>query len=258
MGPDLFILPMGWGSGYDAKTVTDLLTDEVFEAVVETYRNTEGLGRPGNMPGNPWMGPDDSPKSRKVVIRADQTLEPVGWVVVQLNPVGDLPAEWTALEETVPAPGFEEEEDEEVDQEFPATVVDFLPATNDDAGTEASGGTEQQSQDTQNEEVPEPTSLHPLAHFVLSFMNLPEQGDCFKGTVLYRDDQTHHIYLEIPGLSADDLAMAWIHRDDLPTALANIDEDDLVDCQVAEVAPEPNVEGYWLVRCRIYIPGDSL
>ena len=51
----VFALPLGWGSGYDAKTITDLLDEAVFEIVVDTHRNTKGLGRPGNIRDNPWL-----------------------------------------------------------------------------------------------------------------------------------------------------------------------------------------------------------
>ncbi len=73
---EVFILPLGWGSGYDAKTITDLLGEKVFKRVVDTYANTAGLGKPGRNRHAEWLGPADSPKSRKVVVHSDDKLEP--------------------------------------------------------------------------------------------------------------------------------------------------------------------------------------
>lgn len=98
-----FMLPIGWGSGYDAKTITDQLGETVFGFVAENYRNTEGLGRPGNHKGSDWLGADLSPKSRKLVVRevknGDLVLEPVGWIVVKLDALDEPSAEWTELAE---------------------------------------------------------------------------------------------------------------------------------------------------------------
>ncbi len=77
-----FLLPIGWGTGYDAKTVTDQLGEEVFQSVVEQYRNTKRLGKPGG--AGRWLGTALSPKSRKVVFHTDERLEPVGWVQVKI------------------------------------------------------------------------------------------------------------------------------------------------------------------------------
>lgn len=98
-----FMLPIGWGSGYDAKTITDQLGDAVFGFVAENYRNTEGLGRPGNHKGSDWLGPELSPKSRKLVVRETKSgelvLEPVGWIVVKLDAIDEPPAAWHELAE---------------------------------------------------------------------------------------------------------------------------------------------------------------
>ena len=96
-----FVLPIGWGSGYDAKTVTDLLGDEVFGYVASQYRNTKGLGHPGNSAASEWLGPALSPKSRKLVVRRDaqgkEVLVPVGWVAVNLKSLDAPSDDWQAL-----------------------------------------------------------------------------------------------------------------------------------------------------------------
>jgi CRISPR-associated protein Csm5 len=79
-----FYLPLGWGTGFDAKTVTDLLGKEVFRMVVtnQKYKNMRRLGRPGG--SDEWLGPELSPKTRKVVYYSEEGLEPIGWLRVEL------------------------------------------------------------------------------------------------------------------------------------------------------------------------------
>lgn len=85
MPKNQFLLSLGWGSGYDAKTITDLLGERVFRNVVNNYKNTEGLGKPGRR--GDWLGVEESPKSRKIVVRqreGQEVREPLGWVKVTL------------------------------------------------------------------------------------------------------------------------------------------------------------------------------
>ena len=77
-----FLLPIGWGTGFDAKTITDQLGERVFGQVVENYKNTRRLGKPGGT--GRWLGSALSPKSRKVAYYADDHLEPIGWLRVEL------------------------------------------------------------------------------------------------------------------------------------------------------------------------------
>lgn len=80
-----FLLSIGWGSGFDAKTITDLLGEQVFRNVVSNYNNTKRLGKPGGT--DRWLGVEESPKSRKIVVRrsnGDEVREPLGWVKITL------------------------------------------------------------------------------------------------------------------------------------------------------------------------------
>jgi CRISPR type III-A-associated RAMP protein Csm5 len=95
---EVFVLPIGWGSGYDAKTITDLLGEATFKIVVEKYKNTEGLGKPGRSKNANWLGPVDSPKSRKVVVQADGRLEPLGWVAMRFTSVDGKESDWLSCE----------------------------------------------------------------------------------------------------------------------------------------------------------------
>lgn len=77
LGEGECLLPIGWGTGYDAKTVTDLFERGLFEDVLDSYRNTRRLGRPGGR--DDWLGPDLSPKTRRVTTWNDEEI-PLGWV----------------------------------------------------------------------------------------------------------------------------------------------------------------------------------
>lgn len=76
------LLRMGWGTGYDDKTVTDLLDDDTFDNVRRTY----GLpvGQPGRR-GNTYLPKELSPKSRKVVLDTKGRWLPLGWVMLSLT-----------------------------------------------------------------------------------------------------------------------------------------------------------------------------
>jgi CRISPR type III-A-associated RAMP protein Csm5 len=81
-GQDCFLLPIGWGTGFDAKTITDQLGEEIFGQVVAKYESTQRLGKPGGT--GRWLGSAASPKSRKVAYYADDRLEPLGWLKVRV------------------------------------------------------------------------------------------------------------------------------------------------------------------------------
>jgi hypothetical protein len=74
------LLPIGWGTGYDPKTVTDLFEPDLFGQLLGTYRNTKKLGRPGGQ--GEWLGPELSPKTRRVTLWKERAM-PLGWVKLQ-------------------------------------------------------------------------------------------------------------------------------------------------------------------------------
>ncbi|NPV86939.1 MAG: type III-A CRISPR-associated RAMP protein Csm5 [Anaerolineae bacterium] len=80
-----FFLPLGWGSGYDAKTITDLLGESTFQQVVDVYQNTQRLGKPSG--SGAWLGAKRTPKSRKVAVGKDGIPCPLGWVKITLQVV---------------------------------------------------------------------------------------------------------------------------------------------------------------------------
>lgn len=75
------LLHIAWGSGWDAKTITDQFDDNLFDDVRRTLRLNVGQPRGSNT----LLPKKDSPKSRKVVFENGQPQEPIGWVKVTLE-----------------------------------------------------------------------------------------------------------------------------------------------------------------------------
>ncbi|RMG89527.1 MAG: type III-A CRISPR-associated RAMP protein Csm5 [Chloroflexi bacterium] len=75
-----FILQIGWGAGWDSKTLSGLLkqNERVFARLVKDYR-LQGRSRRPYQPG------DLFPASRKLVLRGGKTAEPLGWIKITLT-----------------------------------------------------------------------------------------------------------------------------------------------------------------------------
>jgi len=213
-----FYLPLGWGSGYDAKTITDLLGEKTFETVVKSFKNTEGLGKPGRRRDANWLGPADSPKSRKVVVHADGRLEPLGWVEVRLIPSEQ--SDWLAAER------------EALKSKKPASVV-LQPS--------ASAGTVGKSPAPVTTKAPISPAYKPQPQPIIErFDDVPKIGNRFYGTVLQTGNQ---VMLEIPGRE-DTEDYAVIDLSNRPIKRPR--EGEKVLCEVIAVKKEKN---YWRVEC---------
>lgn len=79
---DACLLRLGWGSGYDDKTMTDLLDEETFDEVRDSYSLPVGL--PGRRRGNGYLPKALSPKSRKVALDHKDRWLPLGWIQLSL------------------------------------------------------------------------------------------------------------------------------------------------------------------------------
>lgn len=79
------LLHIAWGSGWDAKTITDQFDDTLFDDVRRTLRLN--VGRPRG--SNTLLPRKDSPKSRKVVFQNGQPQEPLGWVKITVEEAAD-------------------------------------------------------------------------------------------------------------------------------------------------------------------------
>jgi CRISPR-associated protein Csm5 len=85
LADDEFLLQMGWGTGWESKTLGSGLLrrdDAVFEQLLGQYRMTKEWGR---QVGDPF------PKSRTLALRGGEPALPLGWVRVKL--VGFVPGE---------------------------------------------------------------------------------------------------------------------------------------------------------------------
>ena len=68
----VFVLPIGWGTGYRAKTVTELLTQDDNDLMMQV-RQYYNLGR---------RGQPKFPKSRRVLYDRQKPKSPLGWVQI--------------------------------------------------------------------------------------------------------------------------------------------------------------------------------
>ena len=78
LGGGGFVLPIGWGTGYRAKTVTELLTgddDDLMMRLRRHYRLGESRSRRGYYN-------DEFPKTRRVLYDGQTPTSPLGWVQI--------------------------------------------------------------------------------------------------------------------------------------------------------------------------------
>jgi CRISPR-associated protein Csm5 len=80
---------ISWGSGWDAKTVTDQFSDSLFHDLRHTLKLNVGRAhvvQHGRLQwGNTLLDRNDSPKSRKIVFENGQPKEPLGWVKITVE-----------------------------------------------------------------------------------------------------------------------------------------------------------------------------
>lgn len=81
---DQCLLRIGWGAGYDAKTVSDVFDSGTFDAIRNAYDLP--VGRPGRK--GSFLPKALSPKSRKLALDkddADQKFVPLGWIQLTVH-----------------------------------------------------------------------------------------------------------------------------------------------------------------------------
>ncbi len=256
--PGAIILPLGWGGGYDAKTITDLLGKDVFSEVVETFDNTSGLGKPGRNRGARWLGPGDAPKSRKVVVTSDGNCIPMGWFVARFQPVGaenwlderreflsDQMPQLLSPERPVltsqpaqaakPAPETKTVPAPAPAAQMPAVTAPPTPAAQKPAVTAPPAAPPAQKQ----------AAVRPL---IASFTAVPKVGDRFEGEV-FETRASGDLLLTIPGLSEDTTAYAIIKIADNPDK-RRYGDGARVKCEVLELSADKSQPGFWIVKCR--------
>jgi CRISPR-associated protein Csm5 len=228
--PGVFVLPMGWGSGYDAKTITDLLDRETFEEVVDSFKNTWGLGKPGRRKEAQWMGPDDSPKSRKIIERPGKDPEPMGWVACRFVAEGET--DWLA-------------ERREVLKELRPVAAITAPTVTPSIPVVAVESPKPANAVSAPGQSPKPMAAPAPKPLITKFTTTPQRGERFEGVVF--GDEKGEIMLEIPGLDPDSQAYAVLFRKENPL-IGKVKDGQKLICEVVTVKPEKN---YWRVECRL-------
>jgi CRISPR type III-A-associated RAMP protein Csm5 len=99
LGDNQFLLHLSWGAGWNAKTVGDLLSEEVMWEVRRRY----ALGQPPTARGR-WEPKREQafPRSRRLLVKRGNNAEaepgvPLGWVRIAVEPMSEASKEWSAL-----------------------------------------------------------------------------------------------------------------------------------------------------------------
>jgi len=183
---DTFLLPLGWGSGFDAKTVTDLLDRSVFSKVVTHCNNTIHLGKPSG--SDQWLGVEDSPKSRKVVVYGNDEVKPLGWVWITLKP----------LEE---GDNWLKKEREKHKASIPNIKLEKPAASTIQASPVPQKVSQAGSSPTVLSSTTKPEPSRKI--MINEFKELPKVGDKFYGEVFDYDSNT--ILVKLGGLDTDEI-----------------------------------------------------
>ncbi len=231
------LLQLGWGTGWTGLTVGPWLDEAAQHAIRERY----SLGRPPTARRD-WQ-PNLShafPKSRRLRALPSSVGEarpgrPLGWVAATFEPSSAPSPEWEALRKRALAalkpiarvPGS---------AKSPAKSDQLGPAAPNEPMTPPAAAP-----------TPRPveTTRRPLTE---QFSALPQAGDRFKGRLIDAEP-SGKLYAEIPGLSADELAMAVVAPEDNPER-HKYPEGAVITCEVIEVTADPPQPGFWLVKCR--------
>jgi hypothetical protein len=238
------LLQLGWGTGWTGLTVGPWLDEAAQHAIRERY----GLGRPPTA-GRDWQ-PNLSqafPKSRRLravpsSVGDARPGRPMGWVAATFEPSGAPSPEWEALRQRALAalqpiarkPGGAKLPAKPGQAQPPANVEPMPPIP-----------VEQETPEVPIAPRPAEAPRRPLTE---QFSALPAAGDRFKG-VMIDSEAGGTLYVEIPGLSADDLAIAVVAPENNPER-RKFKEGAIVTCEVLVVAPDPAAPNHWLVKCR--------
>ena len=242
-GSNMALLQLGWGTGWTGLTVGPWLDEAAQHAIRERY----SLGRPPTA-GRDWQ-PNLShafPKSRRLRAVPSSVGDvrpgrPLGWVAATFEPSGAPSPEWedlrkralAALQPISHKPSARPQAKPGQAQP-PANVEPMPPMT-----------VEQETPEAPTAPRPAEAPRRPLTE---QFSAVPQVGDRFKAHVI-DSEPGGRLYAEVPGLSADELAMAVVAAEDNPER-RKYPAGAMITCVVIEVAADPQQPGFWLVKCR--------
>jgi CRISPR-associated protein Csm5 len=225
------LVQIGWGAGWDGKTLwTHLQTDPVlFEQLVTDFgMHKASKDSPPRKVGDPF------PRSKRAAIgKTNKPVAPLGWVLMELTPVGEPTPEWQAMIRTrESAPRIEITQPVVAPQAEPVkpTTASSLPPPRPTTPPPI----------TESKPKPAPES-RPL---IAMFTERPKVGDQFKGKVTYVDGR--ELELSIPGLESS-VAYAHIAEEDNNSS-KRFKVGDTVMCEVIGLKQETN--GRWQVQCQ--------
>jgi CRISPR-associated protein Csm5 len=222
-GTNRAILQIGWGTGWNGMTIGQTLNREQQNLARQRFQ----LGRQPGVPGawEPVLS-KAFPSSKRLKTRGTGTEAqagiPLGWVELTFEPAGKplKEGEWAEL----------------VRQAEQA----FKPLR----GKPVSAVTVESPKPIRTPPPPPP----PKPPLTDTFTSLPKPGDRFRGNVWFTDTDGS-LFIEIPGLSAEDYAAAIISRKQIGPR--RYKDGEQVICTVDAVEKDEGQPGHWLVRCSL-------
>ena len=222
-GANQFLLQLGWGAGWDDKTLGSRLKESsnFMEYIIDRYNLARGKHRVGK----PF------PASRRVIVgQGNEPVLPLGWVLMTFEPQSAVSRGWGSAK-------------------APARTAERAPLPAHE--TPAPGQTQRQSSSQPPAAAPAaspavkpaPAAPQPAPILIDTFTSPPTPGQRFR-SVAYSVDGDQVLF-ELPGLSGDE----WMGV--APAAGRRWREKDRLICEVVAVRPDPDSPGCWLVDCKI-------
>ena len=237
-----FPMKLGWGTGWDDKTIGSRLQED--PAFMETIIGRFSMARGRRNINDPF------PKSRRAAMTTAQSTQgqrietpavPLGWILVTIEPTGKT-GSWIDLDQKQEAllpPGSVPPAGPKPARSMrPSEVGDVTPG----AERRVQPAPAPQPQPSLIEPAPAAQPQRPL---IDQFTELPQPGDRFWGEVFDVDDRS--LYLSIPGLT-DTTAYALIPASE-NTSSKNYKEGNRVLCEVISLKQEANKT--WQVDCKM-------
>jgi CRISPR-associated protein Csm5 len=236
-----FPMKLGWGTGWDDKTIGSRLQED--PAFMGTIIGRYSMARGRRNINDPF------PKSRRAAMITAQSTQgqrvqvpavPLGWILITIEPTGKA-GSWIDLgqkPEMLLPPGS-------IQPTAPRPAEPVRRPAGKDVLPESENRVSLSERQPERPSVIEPApAAQPKRVVVEQFTKPPQIGDRFWGEVF--DVDGRNLYLSIPGLDADTVAYAFI------PAIENMGgkkhkEGDRILCEVVDLKQEPNKT--WQIIC---------